>query len=1135
MVQRFLSSLEYRDNRYFVELPWKDNIDQVPSNSNIALAILNRTYKKVKISGLLDAYNSTFQQQLADGIIEQIFVHPSQYNDFIWIPHRPVVKTAEQATTKVRAVFNCSFKTKDSYSLNQAIYPGINLINDLLSLLLRFRTNKYVILADLKQAFLQIRLKLPDDKNRFAFFWYQNGQLVTYRYTSLVFGLSASPFILNQIIKHHSYQFPQDFIAEIMRENFYVDNLIYTHNDLSTLSTVFHELGTRMSLAGFDVRSWNSNNSDLRSQFDTKHKLADHGLSIEKVLGYNFDISTDQMCVNKTSLSNNATTKRQILSEVSKVYDPLSLYAPITIKSKIFLQHLWEQGVNWDEKLPDNILSQWNSLKEDLEQLSVFKFPRFCLDTSLSNASLIIFCDASQVAYGFTAYIVSNNHSQLVFSKYKVAPRPKRSLPTLELLSVFLAMKSLSLLLKTFIKNVKHISIFVDAQIVLAWLHSTENSSTKQIFIKNRVSDIHSIQQNTLKQYNIAINFLYVKTAENPADLATRGLSLSNFKQHLSLWQNGPSWISLSPDQWPQPDLGCLNIETQNKMYNSISAFNIINQPISLFDIERFSSFNKLHRVAQYVFNFIHRCRKSFKQYSPDDIKLFFIKQMQQQGFPQEITYLKKDPKTLSKIPIPSRVYKLNLFLDTQGVLRSKGRLGRNQSISYAINNPIMLDRKSRYTTLLIETLHEECYHLGLQTTLARLRNKGFWVCHGRQTVKSVIANCITCKKYNQIAFSYPRFTNMSVSQVHLFRPYQYTGVDYTGHFTLTTPDGEQTKYYILLFTCMTIRAIHLELVSDMSALNFLNAFKRFCNLYGTPTHLYSDNAKSFIVAGELLSNITQTEEFSEYLRKFSIKHIRIPVYSAWIGSSWERMIKTVKACLYKAIGRSQISFDEMSTLLSSIQYAINSRPLTYTSLDDNIVPLSPNNFIRPHANNNISFIPTEENILPQQTTVDSLRDTLSYQQRIYNKFKKQWYEHYLIDLREQHLQFHNKEWTNRIRKGDIVLIRNSLKPRPFWHMGKVVDLIIGDDGCIRSAKVQGPDKRIVLYSINYLYPLELSISHNGSSANSEPSSILSQPVDKQLDSLSNSIQPVDNPHKRSQRKSAQRCREFIKNRLEYL
>ena len=134
---------------------------------------------------------------LEEGIVETFNCSPKDYHKYIWIPHRAVFKDGQQTTTKMRQVFNCSFKaSKSCPSLNQASYAGVNLMGDMLELLLHFRTNNYVYLSDIKQAFLQIKLKDEEDKNRFCYFMREGNQIVCYRFTTILLGFNTSPFIL---------------------------------------------------------------------------------------------------------------------------------------------------------------------------------------------------------------------------------------------------------------------------------------------------------------------------------------------------------------------------------------------------------------------------------------------------------------------------------------------------------------------------------------------------------------------------------------------------------------------------------------------------------------------------------------------------------------------------------------------------------------------------------------------------------------------------------------------------------------------------------------------------------------------------------------------------------------------------
>ena len=200
-IDLFRNSITYDNGHYKVRLPWKSElINKVPSNLKVSLAVAERVYDRLSNKGLDQAYEEVLEQQEVLGIIEPI---ENRVPGQIYIPHRPVIKMDGLTTTKIRPVFNCSLKVGKAPSLNEAAFPGIEFINNLLSLLLYFRTNNKVVLADIMKASLQIRLADDSDKNRFCFFRKVEGKFIPYRYNTIIFRFVSSPFILNYILQYH--------------------------------------------------------------------------------------------------------------------------------------------------------------------------------------------------------------------------------------------------------------------------------------------------------------------------------------------------------------------------------------------------------------------------------------------------------------------------------------------------------------------------------------------------------------------------------------------------------------------------------------------------------------------------------------------------------------------------------------------------------------------------------------------------------------------------------------------------------------------------------------------------------------------------------------------------------------------
>ena len=1024
---------------------------------------------------------------------------------------------------------------KNSPSLNQAAYSGIDLMTSLLKMLLMFRTNKYVMISDVKQAFLMIKLKEESDKNRFCFFWQENGKLVTYRYTSLVFGFTSSPFILHYVMQHHVSKYPDDKCTQILLNNFYVDNLIITGNDLDELKTIYKTSYDRMSDGGFILRSWNSNSEDLNELFTDDLNMAEHGCDEEKLLGYRYNLSNDTIHVAKVDLNSKANTKREVLSGISKIFDPLSLVLPITIKGRILMRKIWSSNLKlqWDDVLPTDLSAEWEKLSIDFANIFDISFDRATLNEDLSYG-LHIFCDSSQTSFGFVMYGTHLDESNFLFAKAKIAPMKNYSIPTLELMSVVLAFKCLPEVLSAY-DNIKFefVNIIVDAQVVLSWLLSDE-LKTKSKFVKNRLKEVQCAKVEILDKFKLKTHFNYVNTNENPADMITRGISSKKFKENLQFWIHGPQWLSNDFEKWPKHQLLSLAPDVKKLTLVNMNLNNsCVEQEIEqncIIDIKSYSSLNKLLRVTSYVFKFYQKTLKL--NINPDDYATtFWIKQMQKECFSKEIEFLQQGKNE----NIPSLVNNLNLFLDATGILRTRGRISKSIFFYYKVQTPILLGKDHHLTKLLIVDAHNRVQHLGLQTTLNLIRNAGYWIPKARQSVKKAISDCIICKKFNAFAFNYPKFTNMPKHHLNLIKPFLHVGVDYTGHMWVkNTETNKNTKMYILIFTCLNVRAIHLELLPDMSSKKFLLAFQRFCNLYLIPTHLYSDNAKTFIQGGELLNQSLASEEIIEHLRANNIQHVRIPLYSAWVGAAWERLIRVVKSCLYKIVGRARLTYFELLTTLSNIQNAVNSRPLTYRSSENELDIISPNSFLKLHSNASLIIRSPDEDVWVDDESQERLNRTLEVQEETFEEFRKMWHECYLISLREHSKNLYQNDWTNRIKVNDIVLIKQPNKPRPFWLLGKVLEIVMGFDSKIRSVKLKQGNGQIAHHSICHLFPLELSITHSGNTQNTQQNEIEIENSIEQNEKIEATCEE-DQQSKRPQRKAALKFKQFMKGNLSNL
>jgi len=520
--------------KYLVTIPWKhDILKKVPSNFLVAKILARKIHERNAKNCLDVKYNEIFRDQLESGIIEEININ-DEFNpeDHVWIPHSPVIKTCDNETTKLRIVYNCSFKYKNNPSLNDASFDCIDLSNDLLGLINYARTNDNILLADIEKAFLQIRLKNDYDKNKFSFLVFRNGRYYAYRFNTILFGHKASPFVLYYVLQHHAKNVSDPKIRDAIQSKFYVDNLLYTFNDGSSGSNFAQDITMELAKVGFSLREFVSNDNTALNNL--QHDKISATTTDAKLLGYLYNSHNDTLYLKPVKLDRNANTRRKILSALASIYDPLGLSNPLAINGKLILRAIVEQKLSWDCEVPSEIMIQYSKLCDMYDALSEsFTVPRKVLNEN-DPCDLICIVDASKEAYCVVIYTIQNNQSNLLFSKVKLAPKPTRTLPSLELLASYLAIQCVNTIVSDQnFQNIKvnNVSIYSDSQVALSWL--LKGSATrKNIFINTRLTDIKKYSE-MLTQRHIDVKYKYVTVGENIADRITRRTNISQIYEKI--------------------------------------------------------------------------------------------------------------------------------------------------------------------------------------------------------------------------------------------------------------------------------------------------------------------------------------------------------------------------------------------------------------------------------------------------------------------------------------------------------------------------------------------------------------------------------------------------------------------------
>ena len=339
--------------------------------------------------------------------------------------------------------------------------------------------------------------------------------------------------------------------------------------------------------------------------------------------------------------------------------------------------------------------------------------------------------------------------------------------------------------------------------------------------------------------------------------------------------------------------------------------------------------------------------------------------------------------------------------------------------------------------------------------------------------MRDLLTRCVECRRFTGPCLRQPT-APLPADRCSSARPFEITGVDFAGPLFIKDNAGVTSKVYICLLTCAAIRGIHLELVSSLSTADFILAFKRFVATRGLCRVVYSDNAKTFKRASELLAQLFEnlrTKEVRDYFASSGIEWRFICERSPWWGGFYERLVRSVKTPLKKILGNALLSYDELNTTLKEIEATINSRPLTYVYNNPNDAqPLSPSHFILGDRLTLVPPITTSTTILAEPTKND-LVARIRYRERLLNAYWDAWRGEYLQQLSHQAAKGPTTDVP--ILPHQIVIVKEDNVPRHKWHLGRIVKVYIGKDKISRSAKIRTA-KGLINRSVDLLFPLEI-------------------------------------------------------------
>ncbi|XP_058456945.1 uncharacterized protein LOC131434299 [Malaya genurostris] len=985
---------------------------------------------------------------------------------------------------KVRLVWDAAASV-NGVSLNSNLLKGPDLLTSLPAVISKFRERRIAFGGDIREMYHQIRIREEDKQaQRFLFRFDSHDSPDVYVMDVATFGSTCSPssaqFIKNRNANEHRHLYPEAADAIINRH--YVDDYYDSTDSVDQATQRAHEVRLIHSKGGFEIRNWASNSEEVLQKLGepTPERVIrfheDKTTEQERVLGLIWNTQQDELAFSvpeqNTYLVSYRPTKRQVLSTVMSLFDPLGLLAPFTILGKILIQDLWRSGCEWDASIDEVVYGKWKQWLDMLPEIRRVRIPRPYFGNSTSeqfkSLQLHIFCDAGENAYGCAGLlrVVVDGcvKCSLVMARSKVAPLKLLTIPRLELQAAVLAARMMNTIRSNHSLDVQQVFMWTDSRTVLSWIKSDPRKYRQ--FVGFRIGEILNLTKVT--------DWHWVPSKLNIADCLTKWGRFPDMTPDGS-WFRGEGFLYQPPEFWPEQEVNIPNVETEMRAAHLFHDIILTEQFINIKDISKWSV---LVRVAACLYRFIANCRKKVhgqpietlkptenqkrliissicatriplqqKEFQKAESLLFRIAQSNSYG--DEIKIFRKNEKlpydqwiSLDK---SSPLYRIAPLFDSSGVLRLEGRSKNAEFLPFDMRFPIILHKDHAVTKKLVQHFHERFGH-GYREAINNEIKQRFLINGLGSLVTKVEKECIRCK-IRKCKPQVPRMASLPVQRlIPYHRPFTFVGVDYIGPLEVAV--GRRTeKRWIVLFTCLVVRAVHLEVANSLTAQSCIMAVRRFICRRGPAAEYFSDNGTNLRAAGKEITQQIHTistncaEEFTNARTKWHYN----PPAAPHMGGVWERMVRSVKSVMSVLDDGRRLTDEILSTTLAEAEDMINSRPLTYSYRDSPVESLTPNHFIRGTAPNEPA-----ESLLPVNPG-QALRDTYKRSQQLAEEMWKKWIREYIptVNLRTKWF-----EDIKPLQKGDLVYVIDG-DHRKCWIRGVVEEAIVASDGRIRQAMVR--------------------------------------------------------------------------------
>ena len=1064
--------IKVKDDRFEIPVPVVEKATS-PNNFELAHERLSALRKKaLRQPDLKEFLVESMAEMQSNNYIER--VPDADYtNDQKW--YLPYFVTSQ---VKKRIVYDGKAKFKGT-CVNDTIMSGPDLLNPLLHVLTRFRLGKYALMSDVTKCFFQIQLPAAQ-RDLFRLLWFENndverGKLVSYRFRVHPWGIKSSPYIACLAFKKLVEENPtcaSDMTLQNILQNMYMDDLIFSVDSLESAQTITNEAVSLFKSRGFKLVKWRANRDtmsvlsslgpELLSASIRELDLCGEELALPsaKTLGCVWDPDSDELRIDCSLKPLGKYTRRTMLSQLGQNFDPLGFGSPFFIKARLILQQLAIDKYDWDTKVPDEIVKEWDAWLHSLSLLQSFSLPRWLflnsdIPCSIDDVKYELhgFSDASNQAFSSVIYLrrlVNGAPSvAFIFGKCTIVQRHQSSwaIARKELTAAVNTSKLMYQANEALKLDISKRYFWCDSKTVLSWIKNPDLRLNK--FITRRIDHILMLSNES--------DWRFCPTNVNAADVGSRP-NLILKEESRSLWLNGSPFLA----KYGEPEIPVPELVPIRKI--DVKKDEELNQIVE-DKLERLidssSSLYVLQKRVAYLLSFLDYIRSKVQKskYVPpkldasclsralERIVIFvqrriygkFIKSLSEKSpdaFDEIIKCLEKKtaPEIRKRVKELRSLKKFRLCLDDKGALRIEGRLNSSPDIAFDAKHPLILPSRHSLTKLVILWYHHGNCHSGVQHTLLSTRQK-FWITNGDASVRRYVNECGVCmikkaQPVRQLMSDLPQ-SRITANK----KPFFYCGLDYFGPMTFVEGRSHR-KAWGLLFTCMSSRAVHVELVTSLTLSEFILAFTRFTDLRGPVSTIYSDNGTTFQAAAKVLPKLLESTELKNSLRKKGINWEFIPPYAPAQGGAWEAMVKQIKHVIANTLEKSQRrpSFVELLTYVGSATKIVNDRPLTPLSDDPrDFTAITPASLLTPYS--------SPYCVVGSPQHKDNLRRDYRFNISLSDQFWQKWLEFYLL------WQQGRKKWlkmAQNLTPGQLVILTSmeDVSKRGKYQLGRVHEVI---------------------------------------------------------------------------------------------